>query len=208
MPWEIRPVTSDELPAFIQVDGAAYSSPQTDEDIEAAHGPFEFDRSLAVVERQGAPELQEDVLRDILGESILPEDSQRCTVHQILVFQYERVESFQVARLRGRHHVRIPAHARRFDLSQVVPARDAGRAYLLEVLLPRWLENDAFGRDYWDWPHPVQSETLSEMVPRYMMAAPDFFPNWRVDSRNISAALPKVATQRNPPMWLRHHSRA
>ena len=50
MSWEMRPITSDELPAFIQVDGAAYSSPQTDEEIEAARGPFEFDRSLAAVE--------------------------------------------------------------------------------------------------------------------------------------------------------------
>ena len=38
MSWEIRPITPDELPAFIRVDGAAYSSPQTDEDIEAARG--------------------------------------------------------------------------------------------------------------------------------------------------------------------------
>lgn len=67
----------------------------------------------------------------------------------------------------------------------LIEARDAGRAYLRDVLLPRWLENDAFGRDYWDWPHPVQSETLSEMVPRYMMANPDTFPNWRPDARNI-----------------------
>ena len=50
MSWEIRPITPDELPAFIHVDGAAYSSPQSDEDIEAARGPFEFDRSLAAVE--------------------------------------------------------------------------------------------------------------------------------------------------------------
>ena len=50
MSWEMRPVTSDELPAFIRVDGAAYSSPQTDEGIEAARGSFEFDRSLAAVE--------------------------------------------------------------------------------------------------------------------------------------------------------------
>lgn len=67
----------------------------------------------------------------------------------------------------------------------LIEARDAGRAYLRDVLLPRWLENDAFGRDYWDWPHPVQSETLSEMVPRYMMAFPEVFPNWRTDARNI-----------------------
>ncbi len=50
MSWEIRPVTPDELPAFIRVDGAAYSSPQTNEEIESARGPFEFDRSLAAIE--------------------------------------------------------------------------------------------------------------------------------------------------------------
>ena len=50
MSWEIRPITPDELPAFIRVDGAAYSSPQTDEDIESARGPFEFDRSLVAIE--------------------------------------------------------------------------------------------------------------------------------------------------------------
>jgi predicted acetyltransferase len=50
MPWKIRPITPDELPAFIRVDGAAYSSPQTDEEIESARGPFEFDRSLVAVE--------------------------------------------------------------------------------------------------------------------------------------------------------------
>jgi predicted acetyltransferase len=50
MSWEIRPITPDEFPTFIRVDGAAFSSPQTDEDIEAALGPFEFDRSLAAIE--------------------------------------------------------------------------------------------------------------------------------------------------------------
>lgn len=50
MSWKIRLITPDELPAFIRVDGAAYSSPQTDEDIEAARGSFEFDRSLAAIE--------------------------------------------------------------------------------------------------------------------------------------------------------------
>src|SRR5262249_49869868 len=50
MAWEMRPITPDELAAFIRVDGAAYSSPQTDEEIESARGSFEFDRSLVAVE--------------------------------------------------------------------------------------------------------------------------------------------------------------
>jgi predicted acetyltransferase len=38
------------LPTFIRVDGAAYSSPQTDEEIESVRGSFEFDRSLVAIE--------------------------------------------------------------------------------------------------------------------------------------------------------------
>jgi predicted acetyltransferase len=53
MAREMRPITPDELPAFIRVDGAAYSSPQSDEEIESARGPFEFDRSLVAVEDGG-----------------------------------------------------------------------------------------------------------------------------------------------------------
>ncbi len=67
----------------------------------------------------------------------------------------------------------------------IIRARDEGRAYLRDVLLPQWLEHDTWGRDYWDWPHPVQSETLSELVPRYLMAHPELFENWRTDARNI-----------------------
>jgi predicted acetyltransferase len=50
MSWEIRPITPNELPTFIRVDGAAYSSPQTDEEIESVRGSFEFDRSLVAIE--------------------------------------------------------------------------------------------------------------------------------------------------------------
>jgi hypothetical protein len=67
----------------------------------------------------------------------------------------------------------------------IVQARDAGRAYLRDVLLPLWLQNDTWGRDYWDWVHDVQGEDFSEMVPRYLLANPDAFPNWRTDGRNI-----------------------
>ncbi len=69
----------------------------------------------------------------------------------------------------------------------VVQARDAARAYLRDVLLPRWLENDTWGREYWDWEHQVQGESYSEMVPRYMMANASIFPNWRADARNIAS---------------------
>jgi predicted acetyltransferase len=50
MSWEIRPIRPDELPAFIRVDGVAFSSPQSDEEIESVRGSFEFDRSLAALE--------------------------------------------------------------------------------------------------------------------------------------------------------------
>jgi hypothetical protein len=78
--------------------------------------------------------------------------------------------------------------------NELIAARDAGRAYLRDTLLPAWYINDTFGRDYWDWEHPVQSETLSEMVPRYLMHNPDVFvnhtgetpvPQFMTDARNI-----------------------
>ncbi|HOW17507.1 MAG TPA: malectin domain-containing carbohydrate-binding protein [Phycisphaerae bacterium] len=67
----------------------------------------------------------------------------------------------------------------------IVEARDAGRAYLRDVLLPRWTVNDTWGRNYWDWPDPVQAENVTEFVVRYLMENPDAFPNWQNDARNI-----------------------
>lgn len=67
----------------------------------------------------------------------------------------------------------------------IVEARDAGRAYLRDVLLPKWAENDTWGRNYWDWPNPVQAENVTEFACRYMMDNKDQFPNWRNDVRNI-----------------------
>ena len=67
----------------------------------------------------------------------------------------------------------------------LIKARDAGRAYVRNVLLPRWVENDTWARDYWDWVHDVMGETTAEMGPRYWMAWPEAFPNWRNDARNV-----------------------
>lgn len=67
----------------------------------------------------------------------------------------------------------------------IVRARDTGRAYLRDTLLPRWTEDQTWGRNYWDWPDPVQAENVTEFVVRYMMEHPDAFPNWRADCRNI-----------------------
>jgi hypothetical protein len=68
---------------------------------------------------------------------------------------------------------------------EIVQARDAGRAYLRDVLLPAWTVNDTWGRNYWDWEDPVQAENVTEFVCRYMMDNKDAFPNWRNDVRNI-----------------------
>ena len=67
----------------------------------------------------------------------------------------------------------------------LVKARDDGRAYLRDVLLPKWTVDDTWGRNYWDWPDPVQAENVTEFVVRYLIEHPDVFPNWRQDARNI-----------------------
>ncbi len=67
----------------------------------------------------------------------------------------------------------------------IVKARDAGRAYLRDELLPRWTVNDVWGRNYWDWPDPVQAENVTEFVARYLIANPGEFPGWRADARNV-----------------------
>ncbi|MBI2300181.1 MAG: carbohydrate binding domain-containing protein [Armatimonadetes bacterium] len=67
----------------------------------------------------------------------------------------------------------------------LVKARDAGRAYLRDVLLPRWTVNDTWGRNYWDWNDNVQAENVTEFAARYLMEHPDIFPNWRNDTRNL-----------------------
>jgi len=67
----------------------------------------------------------------------------------------------------------------------LVAARDAGRAYLDEVLLPRWLADDTWGRNYWDWVDDVQAENVTEFVCRYLLDRQDRFPTWRSDARNV-----------------------
>lgn len=68
---------------------------------------------------------------------------------------------------------------------EIVKARDAGRAYLRDVLLPKWTVDEVWGRNYWDWPDPVQAENVTEFTVRYLMEHPDVFPNWTNDARNI-----------------------
>lgn len=67
----------------------------------------------------------------------------------------------------------------------ILKARDEGRAWLRDVLLPAWTNDDTWGRNYWDWPDDVQAENVTEFVARYLIEHPDAFPNWRNDARNI-----------------------
>ena len=67
----------------------------------------------------------------------------------------------------------------------IVEAHQAALAYLRDDLLPRWTVNDVWGRNYWDWPDPVQAENVTEFAARYLMNHPKECPNWRCDARNI-----------------------
>ncbi len=66
----------------------------------------------------------------------------------------------------------------------IVKARDAARAYVKDNLLPRWTENEVWGRHYWD----MEGDLTCGVVPwicEYFMHHRDAFPNWRTDVRNI-----------------------
>ena len=67
----------------------------------------------------------------------------------------------------------------------IVAARDTGRRYLRDRLLPVWWVNDTWGRYFWDWEDPVQSCLITSEVARYLMDHMTEFPNWGYDARNI-----------------------
>ncbi len=69
--------------------------------------------------------------------------------------------------------------------NSIVTARDAGRAYLRDRLLPRWTQNDIWGRNFWDWECNTQCQYVTNFAARYMMDNKSYFPNWRNDVRNI-----------------------
>jgi len=69
--------------------------------------------------------------------------------------------------------------------NQIIQTRDACRVYIRDYLLPAWLENETWGRHFWDWPAPVQTIITTDAALRCFMAKPDYFPNWRNDVRNI-----------------------
>jgi hypothetical protein len=69
--------------------------------------------------------------------------------------------------------------------SAIVQARDAGRQYLRDVLLPAWTTRDSWGRNFWDWEAPVQDLFGTEYPLIQLLNHKDYFANWTNDVRNI-----------------------
>ncbi len=68
---------------------------------------------------------------------------------------------------------------------RLLAAREAGRRYLRDKLLPAWLVDDTWGRYFWDWPNPTQNCLTTPDAVTYFLNHPAEFPNWRNDARNI-----------------------
>ena len=69
--------------------------------------------------------------------------------------------------------------------NHIVAAREAGRRYLRDRLLPAWTADDTWGRYFWDWPNPTQNCITTPDAARYLLDHTAWFPNWRHDARNI-----------------------
>ena len=69
--------------------------------------------------------------------------------------------------------------------NSIVAARDAGRQYLRDKLLPAWAVDDTWGRYFWDWANPTQNCLTTPDAAHYILENKDEFPNWRNDVRNI-----------------------
>lgn len=67
---------------------------------------------------------------------------------------------------------------------RIVKARDAGRRFLNEQMLPAWWVNDTWGRTYWDWDNPMMCG-MASMCADHIMKYPGAYPNWRNDLRNV-----------------------
>lgn len=67
----------------------------------------------------------------------------------------------------------------------IVSARDAGRAYLRDRLLPAWTVDDTWGRYFWDWANPTQNCLTTPDAAVYLLHHQAEFPNWQTDARNI-----------------------
>jgi hypothetical protein len=70
------------------------------------------------------------------------------------------------------------------DAGDLVKARDAGRRFLNDRMLPAWWVNDTWGRTYWDWDNPMMCGMVS-MCADHVMRNPAAYPNWRNDLRNM-----------------------
>lgn len=70
----------------------------------------------------------------------------------------------------------------------IVKARDAGRRFLNEKMLPAWWVNDIWARTYWDWDDPMMCGMVS-MCADHFMKYPQAYPNWRNDMRNMLSLL-------------------
>ncbi len=70
----------------------------------------------------------------------------------------------------------------------IVRARDAGRRFLNERMLPAWWVDDTWGRTYWDWDNPMMCGMVS-MCADHFLKYPDAYPNWRNDVRNMLSLL-------------------
>ncbi|MGA2749149.1 MAG: hypothetical protein ABSG59_10260 [Verrucomicrobiota bacterium] len=66
----------------------------------------------------------------------------------------------------------------------IVKARDAGRRFLNEKMLPAWWVEDTWGRTYWDWDNPMMCGMVS-MCADHFMKHPEAYPSWRTDLRNM-----------------------
>ncbi len=66
----------------------------------------------------------------------------------------------------------------------ILKARNAGRRFLNEQMLPAWWVDDTWGRTYWDWDNPMMCGMVS-MCADHFMKYPEAYPNWRNDLRNV-----------------------
>ncbi|HWD19894.1 MAG TPA: malectin domain-containing carbohydrate-binding protein, partial [Verrucomicrobiae bacterium] len=66
----------------------------------------------------------------------------------------------------------------------IIKARDAGRRFLNERMLPNWWVTDTWGRTYWDWDNPMMCGMVS-MCADHFMKYPLAYPTWKTDLRNM-----------------------
>jgi len=71
------------------------------------------------------------------------------------------------------------------EADALVKAREAGRRYLSDKLLPAWSADPTWGYFYWDWMEPVENCITAPDAAAYLMEHPQDFPNWHNDARNI-----------------------